>query len=425
VSAKGQNGGRLVLGNPAWTDSGLQRMLRALQRDGLETELLVTVDARRAIEVADRLFGAGNRLSRRLTKFTFEPRGRSVAPLAEVFQVIAYRFGGSGSAHLDRRSQALARRTAAEIRKRKPLAFIAAAMRSARALGAAREAGTFGILNQNATPWERNAALERMAKEAPGPRGAAEMLSERTPDQRLQMGLAEIRRAHTVLVYGSHQRRRIEALGADPAKIAMLINGVDADTFVPGPGRDFSARPLRALFAGHITYHKGVHYADAAVAKAGKDVVAEFRAAGLATYGHRALVPSLRATTLLGELPKARLIEEYQRADVFVFPSLTEAMARVVLEAMACGLPVIVTPESGYEDLIEDGVNGFIVPSFESETIAARLATLSRDGELRRRMGLAARATAERHNWQAFERHFVRVFHERTALPHRPHAVEE
>ncbi len=425
MSSNGGPASRLVLANAAWTDSVLQRMLGTLRRDGLETELLVTVDATRALALANRVLPAGNPLSRRLAKFTYDPPGRSVAPFAEAFHVAAYRLRGINSPLLDRRSRILDQAAARHIRKRRPLAFVGAAGRCTRALKAAREVGTAGILNLNSNPWERNAALERMAHQASDPHVAADMLDERVSDKRQRVGLAEIHRAHTVLVYGNHQRKSIEALGIDPARLVMLVNGVDTATFVPGPERDFTARPLRALFAGHVTYHKGVHFADAAARSAGPDVVSELRAAGLQTYGPRSLVANLRATTLLGELPKARLIDEYQRADVFVFPSITEAMARVVLEAMATGLPVITTHEAGYEDLITDGVNGFIVPSFESETIAARLATLARDGDLRRRMGLAARETAERCNWQAFDERFLRVFHERIALRAPSPAVEE
>ncbi len=416
---------RLVLGDAAWQDSLLQRLLGVLRRDGFQAELLVTVDARRALDIANRFLPAGNPLSRRLAKFTFDPPGRSVAPLAEAFHVAAYHLRGINSPLLERRSHTLDRRSAAEIRKRKPLAFIGATFRSARAFAAARETGTLGILNLNCNAWERNAALERMAHTAHDPHVASDMLLERTDAARLRMGLAELRRAHTVLVYGSRQRKLVEALGIDPRKLAVLANGIDPSLFRPGPERDFTSRPLRVLFAGHITYHKGVHYADAAAATAGPTVVREFRAAGLATYGPRTLVPALRSTTLLGELPRAQLIEEYQRADAFIFPSLTEAMARVVLEAMASGLPVIVTPEAGYEDLIDDGVNGFIVPSFESDTIAARLATLARDGDLRRRMGLAARETALRHDWDTLDRSFLRVFHERVALQRGRDTMEE
>jgi glycosyltransferase involved in cell wall biosynthesis len=84
-------------------------------------------------------------------------------------------------------------------------------------------------------------------------------------------------------------------------------------------------------------------------------------------------------------------------------------MARVVLEGMASGLPVIITPLCGYEGIVEDGVEGFLVPPRDPQAIAERLRRLSADGELRVRMGRAARARAEEHAWPRFEARFLDV----------------
>jgi glycosyltransferase involved in cell wall biosynthesis len=82
-------------------------------------------------------------------------------------------------------------------------------------------------------------------------------------------------------------------------------------------------------------------------------------------------------------------------------------MALVVLEAMATGLPVIVTRESGYEGVVRDGVEGFIVPARDPEAIAHKVEVLAEDAGLRLRMGQAARRRAEEFSWQRFERQFI------------------
>jgi glycosyltransferase involved in cell wall biosynthesis len=82
----------------------------------------------------------------------------------------------------------------------------------------------------------------------------------------------------------------------------------------------------------------------------------------------------------------------YAAADVFVFPTLGDPFGMVVLEAMACGLPIIASSASGeIGDRVSDGENGFIIPPADSESLRDRMAVLAGDDELRARMGAASR----------------------------------
>ena len=100
-------------------------------------------------------------------------------------------------------------------------------------------------------------------------------------------------------------------------------------------------------------------------------------------------------------LTRPDLAEAYRDSDVFVFPSLVEGMGLVVLEAMACGLPVIVSP-NGPGDLVRDGVDGFVIPIRDPEAIRDRLERLYRDPLLRAEMGRNARARALQYDWSAY-----------------------
>ena len=91
----------------------------------------------------------------------------------------------------------------------------------------------------------------------------------------------------------------------------------------------------------------------------------------------------------------------YRNADVLVLPSLVEGSALVVLEAMASGLPVIVTPNVG-ADAVRDGVEGFVVPIRSPEAVACRLEELASDDSLRVAMGKAARTAALGCHWDNF-----------------------
>ncbi len=92
----------------------------------------------------------------------------------------------------------------------------------------------------------------------------------------------------------------------------------------------------------------------------------------------------------LGFVPHAKLHEAYQSADVFVFPSLAEGGVYVIYEALAAGLPCIVSANAG--SAVRDGIEGFVVPVGDVEALAARLTQLAGDEALRRQAWRLPRA---------------------------------
>ena len=80
-----------------------------------------------------------------------------------------------------------------------------------------------------------------------------------------------------------------------------------------------------------------------------------------------------RTITFMGSVKHDRLQEIYASADAYVLPSLLEGFARSGLEAMAAGLPLIITEETGLTDVLDDGVEGWVVPSRDVEALADRL----------------------------------------------------
>ena len=87
-------------------------------------------------------------------------------------------------------------------------------------------------------------------------------------------------------------------------------------------------------------------------------------------------------------------------ADVFVFPSLFEGSAVVTYEALACGLPSVVTAEAG--SVVRDGVEGYLVPSRDVEALAKSMERLGEDADLRASMAARARARAEEFDWPRY-----------------------
>jgi glycosyltransferase involved in cell wall biosynthesis len=136
--------------------------------------------------------------------------------------------------------------------------------------------------------------------------------------------------------------------------------------------RDEDGR-LRLLFAGAFKPHKGADVLVEALAGL-HDVPWQLEIAGpLAPESretHRRFLEDPRVS-LLGTLPRARLAEVMAASDVFVLPTLAEGSARVVFEALACGLYVITTPNAG--SIVEDGVHGALIPAHSPEALADAL----------------------------------------------------
>ena len=118
--------------------------------------------------------------------------------------------------------------------------------------------------------------------------------------------------------------------------------------------------------------------------------------------------------TLAG--PKDDVVPYLQAMDVFVLPSLTETSSLATMEAMACGLPIIATPVGSIKEYVEDGVNGFLFPRRDIETLAQKLDGLLKSHKARETVGNEARKTImQRATWEKTAQKIMRVLHELTS----------
>lgn len=190
---------------------------------------------------------------------------------------------------------------------------------------------------------------------------------------------------------------------ADGDRLVVLPGeGVDATRFAPIP-RDLP-RPgaARFLFVGRLLASKGLPtlvQAAARLRQTHPDAIV--RVIGGPDPGHPdALAPSDLARWRLSsgarfEGPVEDVREALADADVFVLPSVAEGLSMAAMEAMATGLPVITTDAPGGRDLLEDGVQGLLVPVGDAEALHDALAALADDPDTLARMGRAARARVE------------------------------
>jgi glycosyltransferase involved in cell wall biosynthesis len=161
-----------------------------------------------------------------------------------------------------------------------------------------------------------------------------------------------------------------------------------------------STRPLKVLFAGSLTQRKGIGYLLDAIDLLGSQV--ELTLLGTRFSANSRVDAACSRWRWFETLPHSAVMDLMQEADVLVLPSLAEGCALVVLEALACGLPVIVTPNTGSLEFVRDGYEGFIVPICSAEAIADRLDALNRDRQLLADMSRHAYATAQKKSWENY-----------------------
>jgi len=200
--------------------------------------------------------------------------------------------------------------------------------------------------------------------------------------------------ADLILAPSDFVREGLADLGAASEKVGLVPYGVPDEWLAPGVADPI---PGRVLFVGGVGLRKGNHYlAEACRILAERGVAAEFRVVG--PYDAREVTsPPFLGPTYVGQVPRSQVHHEFLRADVFAFPTLVEGFALSHLEAMACGLPVVTTPNCG--PAVRDGQDGFVVPPRDARALAERIEAIITNRALRRRMGENARERAAGYSW--------------------------
>ena len=132
-------------------------------------------------------------------------------------------------------------------------------------------------------------------------------------------------------------------------------------------------RPLTLICTGSLSLRKGTPYLLEAFRIVRKKIPGARLLLTEAVMDNVKLVLAANADLPVEwspSLPHPQLAERLRGADIFVLPSLEDGFARTVTEALACGLPVIVTPNTGASDLVQSGVNGEVVPIRDPQAIA-------------------------------------------------------
>lgn len=237
------------------------------------------------------------------------------------------------------------------------------------------------------------------------------------------------RKAGAVACISAYTERRLTArLPLENTTVVPL--GVNLDDFASQEEQPAQREPA-LLSVGMIKERKGIHVALEALAT----VVQQHPGVHYYVVGPQErsayfsrlqdLVAELRLqdhVTFVGEVTEQELIAWYRRATVFVLPSLSvgdhfEGFGLVHLEANACGTPAIGTWESGAEEVIVDGENGFLVPQNDPQALAGAIGHLLADASLAQRMSAAGRVRAQEMTWQQTVAKLIALYADMLGMP--------
>jgi len=277
--------------------------------------------------------------------------------------------------------------------------------RTARRVARRRGIALVNSVHTNTPPLARlytRETIERLLGQGLAGRLLAERLPERV-EAFMARQLEEHNRASD-FVFVSRPDRLAAALAATGGQAALLRRGIDRDLFNPARrdrerlARDFGIPPERlvVLFVGRVDRGKNILLLAAGLKpliERGVDLHLLCCGEGDRRADIEAALPGRASCP--GGIEAERLAAIYASADLFALPSRVEEYANVVLEALASGLPVLVSREGGMGRVVIEGETGFVLPGDQAEAWGEPVAALARDPLARRRMGVMARRYAE------------------------------
>ena len=213
------------------------------------------------------------------------------------------------------------------------------------------------------------------------------------------------RRAKATIANSEHLKKL--ALQTSPGQaIEVIPNGVDSVRFHPNSEPRNGRGPLRVLAVGRLIPRKGFRVLIEAM-RGLKDIELTIAGEGPQREELQRAAGGLNIT-FTGAIPPEEMPELYREHDIFVLPSMNEGMSNTVLEAMASGLPVVVTGAGGgVKELVKNGRNGYVVQP-HAHDLRKALSTYSETPVERRRHGSDSRKQAETLSWTVTARQYIR-----------------
>jgi glycosyltransferase involved in cell wall biosynthesis len=235
------------------------------------------------------------------------------------------------------------------------------------------------------------------------------------------LDIKAVQSVDTCIALSTYMKKCMELYGAK--KAFFIPNGVDVNEYRPLKRKKFSKR---ILFVGRVCPQKGLENLLMAL----KDIQKSHPSATLTIVGpataftgfhfeNHSYLDKLKLIVakhnihnveFIGRVDHKTKLWYYQNSDIFVLPSIGEGMSLVMLEAMACGLPVVSTNVSGAKDVIEEGVNGYIVDKKNYKQLASAILAILDNKTRLMKMSIAARKRAKKFRWEHIAKETIKVY---------------
>jgi glycosyltransferase involved in cell wall biosynthesis len=175
--------------------------------------------------------------------------------------------------------------------------------------------------------------------------------------------------------------------------IRVIYNGVDTDHFTINLDKKDRQEEIRVFFSGNLIHRKGAQWLPE-IAKLLDKKIKIFYTQGLRAQSILTDLPNLQS---IGPVSFEDMPDRYRQMDILLMPTVREGLSVAVLEAMACGLPVVASNCSSLPEQIDDGRGGFLCPVGNAMAFAEKINLLADSPKLRNEMGKYNRAKVQAH----------------------------
>lgn len=228
-------------------------------------------------------------------------------------------------------------------------------------------------------------------------------------DRIVQKELYEYSESDYISVPSSYVKQTFIDNGTDPQKLICVPYGVNLTNFKPVPKTD---NVFRVIFAGGLSLRKGIHYL--------LEAFSELRLKNAELLLMGSISPEITSFLekykncykYIGKVPHAELYKYFSSGSVFVLPSIEEGMAMVILQAMACKLPVICTINTGGADLVRDNKEGFVIPIRDINALKEKILYLYEHEKECKSMSENALSRAKDFTWDIYGERIINVYKE-------------
>lgn len=234
----------------------------------------------------------------------------------------------------------------------------------------------------------------------------------------IDVELEEMAKADAIVAASGFTRNTYIQQGIHPDKIFINPYGTNLAYFtnkwesvVPEAATIPQKGAITFFFFGAITARKGFPW----LCEVWKKLHLKYPKATLLAAGYGAPPAGFRVPdgiTLAGVIPATERNEWFAKADVFVFPSFFEGFAQVIIEAMACGLPVITTTHTAGPDIITEGIEGHLVEPGDDNALLQAMIHFLEQPDCIEPMGSAARAAVAPYTWAAYGERWEKIIYE-------------